>query len=212
MEYNLHNFPNIGVISSKFTDEQLQPIKNEIEIIQNNFELAKKANNQLAGHIKKEYALTKSKEHLEFLIRPLFDAHSNEFKYMETLNQFTDNAPTVLNNTWVNFQEKTEFNPPHTHSGIYSFVIWIKIPFLIEDELKQFPDISKNLNKTASFGFNYINSLGMLCDYSVPADKTFENTIFVFPSKMSHYVFPFYTSNEYRISVSGNLAFKVLPL
>ena len=35
----------------------------------------------------------------------------------------------VINSLWVNYQYKTEFNPYHDHSGIYSFAIWLKIPY-----------------------------------------------------------------------------------
>jgi len=31
----------------------------------------------------------------------------------------------------------------------------------------------------------------------------------MFPSQLIHAVYPFYTSDEYRISVSGNIKFKV---
>ena len=39
-----------------------------------------------------------------------------------------------LNQLWVNYQYKTEFNPSHDHSGVYSFAIWMKIPYSWEDQ------------------------------------------------------------------------------
>ena len=41
-----------------------------------------------------------------------------------------------LNNFWVNYQKQYEFNPLHDHSGIYSFVIFVKIPPADLDEIK----------------------------------------------------------------------------
>ena len=29
---------------------------------------------------------------------------------------------------WVNYQKQNEFNPLHNHSGLYSFVVFMKIP------------------------------------------------------------------------------------
>ena len=29
---------------------------------------------------------------------------------------------------WVNFQKQNDFNPMHGHTGLYSFVVWLKIP------------------------------------------------------------------------------------
>jgi cell division protein ZapA (FtsZ GTPase activity inhibitor) len=63
-------FPNIGVITAVFTDEELAPLKEEILEIQNNFNLAKKHNKKLVGHIKKEFELIKSKEHIEKILEP----------------------------------------------------------------------------------------------------------------------------------------------
>ena len=33
-----------------------------------------------------------------------------------------------MNRFWVNYQKQHEFNPLHFHSGLYSFVIFMKIP------------------------------------------------------------------------------------
>ena len=54
--------------------------------------------------------------------------------YAESFNNVGDNLPTLnthpyfLHTMWVNYQKQTEFNPIHTHKGVYSFVIWMKIP------------------------------------------------------------------------------------
>ena len=37
--------------------------------------------------------------------------------------------PYCLNRWWVNYQKQNEFNPIHNHAGVYSFVIWMKIPY-----------------------------------------------------------------------------------
>jgi hypothetical protein len=39
----------------------------------------------------------------------------------------------------------------------------------------------------------------------LPVDKTFEGKIAFFPSKLSHCVYPFYSSDGIRISISGNI-------
>ena len=40
-------------------------------------------------------------------------------------------------------------------------------------------------------------------------DKTWEGTIVMFPSWLNHSVYPFYTSDDYRISISGNIVVKI---
>ena len=39
-----------------------------------------------------------------------------------------------MNRLWVNYQKKYEFNPLHDHSGMFSFVIWMKIPYEHDNE------------------------------------------------------------------------------
>ena len=49
-----------------------------------------------------------------------------------------------MNQIWVNYQYKTEFNPYHDHSGVYSFAIWLKIPYDSKEQQKltMFDDIN----------------------------------------------------------------------
>jgi hypothetical protein len=116
-------------------------------------------------------------------------------------------------NEWVNFQEKYEFNPPHSHSGVLSFVIWYDIPFYMEDELLKSPSQKTEFDKRENGYFNFIPRLGeptMHTSMSVPiaADKRLNGTICLFPSSLSHSVYPFYSSDDYRITFSGNLRFE----
>lgn len=116
-----------------------------------------------------------------------------------------------LDSLWVNKQKKHEFNPIHFHSGALSFVIWLNIPYELEDETNHFPLISgtspenKDNFYTSKFCFVYTDVLGQIKQFPVPVDKTFEGTILMFPSSLQHTVYPFYTSDDYRISVSGNI-------
>jgi hypothetical protein len=202
IEYGLYESKNIGVLEAKFTDEELAPIKKEIEEIQNNFSSASTANHFLVGHIKKEFLLKKSKKHIEKLILPYIVEYEKKYEYFKSLDILNKNAPIELEDPWVNFMKKHEFNPPHKHGGLFSFVIWINLPFDIEKEFEQFPDARSK--STACFNFLYTDSLGKIKVISINADKKMENTFLLFPSEMFHFVNPFYTSDEYRISVSGN--------
>ena len=57
-----------------------------------------------------------------------------------------------------------------------------------------------------SFEISYTDILGQLIRYSMLLDKKDEGTMLMFPSNTQHCVYPFYTSDEERISISGNLA------
>jgi hypothetical protein len=202
-DYTWHNFPNIGYITSSLTDEQLKLIHEEINEIQSDFKNSSKANDSLAGHIEHEYDLCKSRNYVEQLVLPYIIAYEKEFNYNKLYGTYTlEDCP------WVNFQKKHEFNPMHIHFGSISFVIWIKIPYSNDEEQIKFKKNGLKNSTAGNFNLHYANTLGNLSIYSLPVDKTWENKIIIFPSRMNHSVNPFYTSDEYRISVSGNFIFK----
>jgi hypothetical protein len=93
----------------------------------------------------------------------------------------------------------------HRHGGVFSFVIWIDIPYAIDDEKSHPTSKESTANIPGHFQFVYTNILGETSNYNIPADYTFKNQMVMFPAKLSHSVYPFRTSDEYRISVSGNL-------
>ena len=42
----------------------------------------------------------------------------------------------------------------------------------------------------------------------MPVDKSYERKIILFPGDTLHSVSPFYTSDDYRVTVSGNIIVK----
>ena len=96
-----------------------------------------------------------------------------------------------------------EFNPTHSHSGAFSFVIWVKIPFDYKEEQKVYPSV--NECETAAFYFSYISPLGGQDVHYINLDSDWEWSMIFFPARMYHGVNPFYTSDEQRISISGNV-------
>jgi len=211
MEYGVCNFTNYGFIGAKFSESDLIPIKTEINNIQNNFELyeSQKTNNTLAGNIKREYQLVESQKYIEKLLMPLVDAYDKEFDNMRNVSMLTSNVPFTLDSCWVNFQRKYEFNPLHNHSGVYSFVIWTNVPYDMEEERKLSPGAESNLNSAGMFSFAFASSLGGIKTHRISIDKSMENTIILFPSSFLHMVYPFFSSDGYRISVSGNFKLKI---
>jgi hypothetical protein len=206
--YSALVFPEVnGIIQTQFSQAELGPVWDEINKIQNNFEVAEPHNAKLVGHVKKEYVLTDCRSYLESLLLPFVDQHAEHFEHLNSLNILTKPLPYFLANAWVNFQEKHEFNPIHHHTGVMSFVLWMKVPFNIEDEFAVFPNVASQ--RTACFEFIYVNHMGKVASKIFAIDKTCEGCMFLFPANLNHCVNPFYTSDDYRISVSGNFVFQV---
>jgi hypothetical protein len=211
LQFNWQNFPNIGYIWTKVPEDILKHLRAEVDNIRNNFDNADKFNTNLVGHIKKEFALKDTWEIINTLACSMAEEY---FKLYPQVKHNTNVLPAdylyeiTCSQPWVNFQQKHEFNPIHRHNGVLSFVIWLDIPFNIEDELKMYPDMADGGNASACFAFHYLDILGNIATYHVPVGKSLSGTMCMFPAMLNHSVNPFYTSDEYRVSISANIHYK----
>jgi hypothetical protein len=204
-------FTTLCWLSTSLTDEELKPIKNEIADIQNNYNLAVPYNTHLVGSIQKQFKLLKCLPYVENLLIDLVETYRQEFKLdkFDRITYLRDKKVRLkLISLWTNIQEKNEFNPMHNHYGSVSFIIWIKLPYNIEDEIKVFPKNLSNGHKSGHFEFNYLDPHGKMRCATLPIDKKHENRLVMFPSETHHTVYPFFTSDDCRISVSGNFDFR----
>lgn len=160
----------------------------------------------LAGHLHAEFELPITRK-LKYLVESLAYEYDKIFGQEPLNRQFTKKDTDAgvayeLKTLWINYAKKYDFNPVHTHSGLYSFVIWVKIPYELEDELKRYK--SKN-NSTSLFSFNINDAVGNIRPEKLPIDKSWEWSMVFFPAALPHSVNPFYTTDETRISISGNV-------
>jgi len=207
------DMPNIGVLDIQVPEDIMQILSSSADrIYKDNFKSAPGFQNKLVGHLKHEYVLDKTCwDALEPLVCHAAKLYDERWMYSRQVDigVFNDSTQLRLKDLWVNFQKKHEFNPPHLHTGIFSFVIWINIPYLLEEEYKVFPDVGVENNKTSKFTFHYSNILGMHSGWPIPVDQTFQGRMLFFPAGLTHSVNPFFTSDDYRISISGNLGVKL---
>ena len=207
MIYETKQFPNIGYITTTFTNKELNPIRKEVDEIKNNFDTATVANHKLAGHLKHEFDLSQCKSYVEELLAPYVSSYTKEFNILEEYNLTTNSDHLYLDSLWVNFQQKHEFNPVHFHSGVLSFVLWLSVPYNSYMENHLYPNVNGG-PQTSAFCFHYISSIGDIRTHAIPADETYENRVVIFPARLRHSVNPFYTSDRFRISISGNFLLK----
>ena len=199
--FNHISLPNPGVTSGVLPEELYKIIMSEVEEIQSNWNSYQKWNDGLAGNIEKQYILSKSLPYLETFMNEMCKSYCEHWNLFKKEGDFHFDQE----NLWVNFQKKNEFNPIHHHSGIFSFVCWLKIPYKVKEELNA-PHVRETKNKAAStFQFQYPNILGNLTLETLYVDHDWERRIVLFPAHLSHCVYPFTTSDDFRISISGNL-------
>ena len=125
-------------------------------------------------------------------------------KYYETL-PINARHPYFMQKLWVNYQKENEFNPLHDHTGIYSFVIWMKIPTNHFEQNKNPISLDSNSHKISVFDFQYTDMLGSIRNYAYEMSPKVEGTMLFFPATLKHQVYPFYNCDEERVSISGNV-------
>jgi len=102
-----------------------------------------------------------------------------------------------LDTLWINYSQKHDFNPPHTHIGELSFIIYCKVP---EEIFSVQAD--SNTQRAGQVHFNYGEQASPMIGAEFPI-RPYENLMLIFPSKLRHHV-PAYWVDAERISVSGN--------
>ena len=156
----------------------------------------------------KQNVWNKSKEWLDNVqefqnyLQTLIFEYEKCFKYMNDIKIFSSPTPIMIDTPWINIQKKYEFIPNHTHDGVYSYALWVKIPYDIKEEF------NNDHCHASTFEFTYNNVTGSINNLKIPISKEYEGKIIFFPAKLQHCVYPFYTSDENRISISGNIVFK----
>jgi hypothetical protein len=212
----LKTFDNIGVLQAKLPFELFQSLTTSINDLPAD---AEPYNSNLLGHMKEEYSLNHIKEHMSDFLLAMADTWNQLHPgHVATFEEAAKNKKygLYLDSLWVNKQKKHEFNPMHHHAGVLSFVIWVNIPYDLKEEEKYFPPVSGEVEEnrinsyTSKFCFYYTDILGKIQTAVVPVDKTWQGTILMFPAALHHGVYPFYTSDDYRISVSGNIRIGVI--
>jgi hypothetical protein len=121
-----------------------------------------------------------------------------------------DKLEPRIDRLWVNFQKKGDFQPVHNHSGLFSFVIWMDIPYHWEDEAKlPFAKANNVMPPGGNFTFLYPDGESRSTyEYIIPLSPSMNGYCCFFPSDLCHQVYPFYTSDKERISISGNIILK----
>jgi len=201
-----YTFPNNGVLFSRVPDDIMNKVYEITDgAVAKNFEGA--VEKHITANIQREYDFTIELapvllDYINNLIA-IHDQRSQPHHIGQVVNVASHPRNFKFKDVWANFQKKHEFHPHHIHGGVYSFVIWARIPYNVEDEIAVFPNATY---KCASmFTFYYTDILGQVRSHPVPVDHSYEGIICLFPKGLGHSVNPFYTSDEYRIAVSGDI-------
>jgi hypothetical protein len=193
--------PNMGWLEYRLTAEEYNYIWKCIE------NKKESHGHKLAGNIDSSYVLEDIDNWLfNKLLSPLEAEYEKSFSSLGKRVPINKYSPYYLERWWVNYQRQNEFNPLHDHSGVYSFVIWMKIPTSYEEQNLNNPS---NTKRISSVDFYFTDTLGHPMNYSYELSPEMEGIMLFFPATLQHQVYPFYNCDDVRISVSGNLSLDV---
>ena len=139
--------------------------------------------------------------------RLFYDDWNNYRKYAVGKNE--DEKPKFeMSPLWVNYQKQHEFNPLHSHDGLYSFVVFMKIPTHWKEQHALPISAKSNSPQASDFLFVRSEKNSEICIVdNFPLNSEDEGRMLFFPAWLSHMVYPFYGTEEERITISGNIDF-----
>jgi len=135
-----------------------------------------------------------------------YDDWDNYRKYV--VNQEESCLPKFeLFGLWVNYQKKHDHVPIHDHSGLFSFVVFMKIPTHWKEQHVRPKKLNSPVNtppSASNFTFVLAQSKGVeQINFQLSPED--EGRMLFFPAWMCHQVYPFYECEEERITISGNI-------
>ena len=159
------------------------------------------ASPELAGVLKNQFHY-RDKAKFQKFMEGTFNLYNGA---MQRWKQGNEKVPSTyfLEKLWINFQGPNEFNPPHSHGGALSFVIFLKVPMELRVENQNYKGLSAG---PGGITFLY----GETEDRCITNHSVFPEVgdMYIFPAWLKHWVYPF-TSDCTRISVSGNVIDKI---
>ena len=149
--------------------------------------------NYLAGDIREEFILDLDSNYTEKLNLEI-SLHLSRIagKPIKRVNFKNDGDNTGF---WVNKQSPTEYNPLHSHTGIFSFVYYAAIP----EEIRNEHELQRGNSATRGL----IQFVSTLTNQMLTFNPRVGD-ILIFESTHLHQVYPFYRDCV-RVSVAGNV-------
>ena len=184
-------FHNFGFIKTKVPDDVLSYIKDEVNGIGESTENSSGISGVVGvgsmthynfknPSILKDFVLDQCQHYLN-AFGPAVDYKLRSDGIDPDLCQLIAHEP------WINIQNQTEWLPPHDHSGLISYTIWVSLP------------------EKSTFEFIYNTIAGDTMKSQLTLTPENEGELIFFPSKILHCVHPFFNSNKTRITVAGNI-------
>ena len=158
---------------------------------------------RLVGQVEQQLKFTKEdSSNILLSIGKYFDCYT-EFvlgpDYEEKLN---------LNGMWINHMEDGDYNPIHIHGGHITFVLYTYVSDELKLEQSRSPrdDIARPGDICFTFGPQMTNT--PILPIAIHNFSPDAGQLFIFPTYLSHLVYPFKSKGMHRSSISGNFTYE----
>lgn len=208
MDIQKLELPNFGYLLADLPKDILLHLAKRIDQIKKEPYNSIDYSSRLVANIKNSYDISDCNSTLEPYIQFLIKEYDKNYPgYLNSQDTVSKSTKIGIHDTWVNFQKPGEYNPNHWHPGIFSFVIWMYVPYTVEDQQSGLPGAPTN----GLFEFSYSQITGAMNHICLPADKNYQGKICFFPSGLQHCVYPFRSNNpnDLRITVAGNVRYLI---
>lgn len=187
---------NPGVLYTRLPEHLFDELKASIPSA---VEAAVPYQNDLVGNIDEEYRFPLSQNFISFL-------NTMWIAYRERFDVWHDKEYFIPEFAWINLMKKGEFNPIHIHDGAASWVLWVDIPYDLQEEIRSESMKRQDYPTASMFQFVYSKLNGEISHLTLPIDQSWQGAMVMFPAYLKHQVYPFSTSDKQRISIASNIA------
>tara|TARA_B100001939_G_scaffold267855_1_gene235335 strand:+ start:11536 stop:12225 length:690 start_codon:yes stop_codon:yes gene_type:complete len=108
-----------------------------------------------------------------------------------------------FNRFWCRASTVGDYQSLHHHESVLSFVVWMNIPFNSRIERNIQPGFRPS---AGDFCLYYTDSIGQVQEMTWHISKECNGQMIVFPSAWKHAVWPHFSTEDYRISIAGDVA------
>ena len=108
-----------------------------------------------------------------------------------------------FNRFWCRASTVGDYQSLHHHESVLSFVVWMNIPFNSRIERNIQPGFRPS---AGDFALYYTDSIGQVQEMTWHISKECNGQMIVFPSAWKHAVWPHFSTEDYRISIAGDVA------
>ena len=136
------------------------------------------------------------------VLNPIIQEYVADYGFPEKLKT-THIHDLTFQKFWANYTGKGEYQALHNHDAIWSFVIWLKLPAVANDE----QSVKEAMPPDAGdFILTYSDIIRRTRKVNWKLEKQYnEGHMLLFPSDLYHAVYPHFQTDEKRLSLAGDI-------